>query len=132
MKKILVFLLLSFLLVNCASCNKKNNQTNDTQKVLRKKVEENTRHLGPETALVKATLLEVDNSNILMFRIDKVFEYGHSTPTITKGEEIYAKFKNNKKEEVLTIGKSSEVLLKHLHSMQGEPTSVEWKVITLK
>ncbi len=135
MTKTLIIILAVGFLVSCSSCTKsvkKEVNENNKKVILKKPVEPG---LSPGTALVKATLLEgktSKTSNTIFLTINKIIDYGHSTPQLAKGEKIYV-FANDKNLlDQLIKDKSDKILLKHSPPKVGEETSVEWTLIMIE
>lgn len=135
MRKILPIILVTFMIAGCASCNKTNQQKmepNTNKSVLKKPVEPG---LSPGSVLLNATLLErktYKTFNTLQLKVNKVLDYGHSTPTLAKGEIINVVVKNKNFINQLSKNKSTNVLLKHSPQKVGDETSAEWILINIK
>ncbi len=135
MGKILSIILIVALLAGCASCNNTNQQKmeqNSKKSVFKKPVEPG---LSPGTVLLKANLLNRKTNksfNILSLKVIKALDYGHSTPTIAKGEKINVIVKNKKLMGLLIKDKPITILLKHIPPKVGEETSAEWILSTIK
>ena len=133
MKQILLFIVIIVLLAGCASCNKTNSvDTNKNKIILKKPVEPG---LSTGTILLKATLLEEKTSgnfNTLKLKVNKVLDYGHSTPTLANGEMLNVIVKNDKLKNRLSKDKSVNILLKHSPQKVGTATSAEWILINIK
>ncbi len=129
MKKILIITAVIVLFVGCASCNNtEQNKTNLTKEnvVLKKPVKQG---LPPGSALISATLLE-DKGNkspeILLVKVNKVLQYGHSTPALANGEKIYLRIKHKNLINKLDINTSQKLLIKHSLPQIGNDNSIEW------
>jgi len=135
MRKIFPIILITFIIAGCASCNKTNQQKpeqNINKSVLKKPVEPG---LSPGSVLLSATLLERKTNktfNTLQLKVNKVHDYGHSTPTLAKGERINVVVKDKNLMNLLSENKSSKVLLKHSPQKAGDKTSTEWILINIK
>ena len=135
MKKLLSITLAIIFIAGCASCNKtsNNNSNTDENKVFLKKPVEPGLSTG--TILLKATLLKKKTNkafNTLQLKVNKILDYGHSTPAIATGEKINVIVKNEKLKNRLSVGKPINVLLKHSVQKVGKETPIEWILINIK
>lgn len=99
------YILLIMALILLSNCTPSDHKVED------KIINNNSRSLPPNTSEIFGTIQEVNDSSQSIFcsvKIDTVFGYGHSTPTIAVGTNLKVRINNND----FTDGKLSKDLIR--------------------
>tara|TARA_R110002124_G_scaffold183735_9_gene351238 strand:+ start:16697 stop:17092 length:396 start_codon:yes stop_codon:yes gene_type:complete len=130
MKKSLLILFASTLIISCASNKKSSDSSSKAMPVAEIP-------LAPGTALVEFEVVEItpneDNETSLYeIKVLNVLKYGPSAPLIDKGSVHTLKLMNDKYHESLKKGTKTAAVLSHEEQIAQYAKQSNWKLLYLK